>query len=261
MAKKCKHRSTFKMTKKCETCANRRKCRRIIRKNRKRRGRAVAVAIIILVAVMGGILFTTMFQKEDEPVIMKAEVDLIEVRGASQVETEVKKVTQEEKQTTEQIIQPLDEEDEEDEEKEEAVTFTESEKIAMGKTVYKEARGECEDGRIAIVAVILNRLETGSEEYGAENGNVMEVITYPGAFAYPKDMTDETFINCPEYEMCMAAVEAAISGVDPTRIHFPQGARHFYSLVEELSEKAKANREGVDTYIIGNQAFHNDMNN
>lgn len=141
------------------------------------------------------------------------------------------------------------------------VIFSEDEKIAMGKTVYNEARGECEQGRIAIAAVILNRLWTGKAEYGAENGDIMEVITYPAAFAYPKDMTDEFFLNCPEYEICMDAVEAAIAGEDPTKEHFQEGALHFYSLIEELSEKAKAAREGVDTYIIGNQAFHNDMNN
>ena len=75
-------------------------------------------------------------------------------------------------------------------------------------------------GRIAIVAVILNRLITGKVEYGAENGNVMEVITYSGAFAYPKDMTDEFFLNCPEYELCMEAVEKALNGEDPTREYF-----------------------------------------
>ena len=138
--------------------------------------------------------------------------------------------------------------------------FSENEKIAMGKTVYIEARGECEEGRIAIVSVILNRLKTRSAEYGAENGEVMEVITYPGAFAYPRDMTDEFFINCPEYEICMEAVEKALSGEDPTREHFPEGARHFYSLIEPLSEKEAAKREGIEIYVIGNQAFHNELN-
>lgn len=138
--------------------------------------------------------------------------------------------------------------------------FSKAEKIAMGKTVYKEARGECEEGRIAVVAVMINRLKTGSAEYGAENGNIMEVITYPGAFAYPKDMTDEFFLNCPEYEICMSAVEAAIAGEDPTKEHFSEGARHFYSVVEPLSEYEAAKREGIDIYVIGNQAFHNDMN-
>ena len=88
----------------------------------------------------------------------------------------------------------------------------------------------------------------------------MEVITYSGAFAYPKDMTDEFFLNCPEYELCMEAVEKALNGEDPTREYFHEGACHFYSLVEPLSEKEAARREGIDIYVIGNQAFHNDLN-
>ncbi len=221
----------------------------------------VSVALVImLVATICAITNVITKQKKEEEieaiktVEMKpqqemssypAEEDLPEIKTISKEENEESKVT------ANQIVEVTDEV---------PLIFSEAERIAMGKTVYKEARGECEKGRIAIVAVILNRLITGKVEYGAENGNVMEVITYSGAFAYPKDMTDEFFLNCPEYELCMEAVEKALNGEDPTREYFPEGACHFYSLVEPLSEKEAARREGIDIYVIGNQAFHNDLN-
>ncbi len=257
MAKRCKHRSAFSLTEKCKTCTNRRRCRRAIKKNRQK---APKMALLILtLVVITIVLCKTMLKKDDEAIVVKTEVDLVEVQVASKAENiEMKQVTQDKKvvQISAEPVKLTAEVIEEDP----ITAFTESEKIAMGKTVYEEGRGECEEGRISIVAVILNRLKTRSKEYGAENGNVMEVITYPGAFAYPKDMTDDFFINCPEYEICMAAVEDAINGEDPTKAYFSNGAHHFYSIIEPLSEKETAKRENIDIYVIGNQAFHNDMN-
>lgn len=248
------------MKRKCLHCKHRRECYLKVKRNRRRFTVMVSVALVImLVGTICAIANVITKEKKEEEieaiktVEMKpqqemssypAEEDLPEIKTISKEENEESKVT------ANQIVEVTDEV---------PLIFSEAERIAMGKTVYKEARGECEKGRIAIVAVILNRLITGKVEYGAENGNVMEVITYSGAFAYPKDMTDEFFLNCPEYELCMEAVEKALNGEDPTREYFPEGACHFYSLVEPLSEKEAARREGIDIYVIGNQAFHNDL--
>lgn len=221
----------------------------------------VSLALIIMfvgaICALGNVIAN---QKEEDEIETIKTVEMKPQQEMSSCRTEekpqeIRTISKEEKEEPKVTVNEIVEVTEEI-----PFIFSEAEKIAMGKTVYKEARGECEKGRIAIVATILNRLMTGKEEYGAENGNVMEVITYPGAFAYPRDMTDDFFLNCPEYNLCMEAVEKALSGEDPTREYFAEGACHFYSLVEPLSEKEAARREGIDIYVIGNQAFHNDLN-
>ena len=130
----------------------------------------VSVALVIMIIVtICAIAVITKQKKEEEIEAIKtvemkpqqemssypAEEDLPEIKTISKEENEESKVT------ANQIVEVTDEV---------PLIFSEAERIAMGKTVYKEARGECEKGRIAIVAVILNRLITGKVEYGAENG-------------------------------------------------------------------------------------------
>lgn len=138
--------------------------------------------------------------------------------------------------------------------------FTEEEKLGIGKVVWKESRGEPYDGKVAVAAVVLNRLETGNKLFGASNGSVMDVITYPGAFASINGFYDWDFQHTGEYEECMKAVEDAISGKDPTKEYFSNGALFFYSTVVPLSDAEMANRAGIETYQIGNHAFHEKMN-
>lgn len=257
MAKRCNYRSDFRLSRKCRRCRHYEACARKVRTHTLKVG-ALLVLTCVCVTFVG--IKICSHEEKPEPIESTWESQtLTSYYPSSEYETMKPNATSEkadkQSETDESLFEESEEIQEETQEK-----FSESEKIAMGKTVYKEARGECEEGRIAIVAVILNRLATGREEYGAENGDVMEVITYPGAFAYPRDMTDEFFINCPEYEICMEAVERAINGEDPTREYFPEGARHFYSLLEPLSEYEAARREGIYQQVIGNQAFHNEFN-
>lgn len=263
MAKrKCKVRSVFRLKQRCLRCDCRRKCRRRVKRNIRRFTMVVVIALLSImligiVCLIASAATAAKYEKEEKFDTIR----IVETRHQEELSScqdkpqEIKTINSAEREadeaTSNQFVEVVEEVQ---------FTFSEDEKIAMGKTLYIEARGECKKGRIAVIAVILNRLRSGREEYGAENGNVMEVITYPGAFAYPEDMTDEFFLNCPEYELCMESVEAAIAGEDPTREHFTEGARHFYSLVEPLSESEAAKREGIDIYKIGNQAFHNDMN-
>lgn len=255
MAKTCKYRSAFFMDRKCRTCKNRKRCLAKVNRNRNYvrvivNGSKVIVPMIVCVALVCTLckIFLNVNQAEAIETESNTTEQYNNYQNDESNHDESSDVTEEPIDTEQPISEGT------------RGVFTESEKIAMGKTVYKEARGECEEGRVAVVAVILNRLETGRQEYGAENGNIMEVITYPGAFAYPKDMTDEFFLNCPEYDLCMEAVERAINGEDPTRSHFPDGARHFYSVTEPLSQQEAAKRNGIDKLVIGNQAFHNDFN-
>jgi len=80
-----------------------------------------------------------MLKKDDEAIVVKTEVDLVEVQVASKAENiEMKQVTQDKKvvQISAEPVKLTAEVIEEDP----ITAFTESEKIAMGKTVYEEGR-------------------------------------------------------------------------------------------------------------------------
>lgn len=131
--------------------------------------------------------------------------------------------------------------------------FTPEEKVMMAKVVYREARGECERGRVAVAAVIINRYLSG--EFGK---TINDVITQPNAFASISRVTDEMLAQLP---WCMEAVELACKGWDPTREWFEDtGALYFYNPEGDLSPEARAAREGVEQYTIGNHNFHIELN-
>lgn len=130
--------------------------------------------------------------------------------------------------------------------------FSYEEMVMMAKVVYREARGECERGRVAVVAVIINRLLNG--EFG---NSISEVIKQENAFANISCVTDEMLKANPQ---CMEAVELACNGWDPTREWFEDGALFFYNPNGDLSDEARAAREGVEQYAIGNHNFHIELN-
>ena len=136
------------------------------------------------------------------------------------------------------------------------VVLTEDEKIAMGKVVWKESRGEPYEGKVAVAAVILNRFDTKDPDFGADTGEILRIISYPGAFASIKNFSDEEFKGTQEFDECMRAVEDAISGNDPTKVHFKDGALFFYSTIVDLDPDEMARREEIDVYPIGNHNFH-----
>lgn len=77
----------------------------------------------------------------------------------------------------------------------------------LARLVYGEARGESFEGQVAIVAVVLNRLE--SKKFGK---NVKQVIFEPGAFTA---ISDGQFYMEPD-SSSYQAVQAALRGWDPT---------------------------------------------
>ena len=131
--------------------------------------------------------------------------------------------------------------------------LTHEEKVMMAKVVYREARGECERGRVAVAAVIINRYLNGG--FGS---SISEVVRQTNAFANISYVTDDMLESNPQ---CMEAVELACKGWDPTREWFEDtGALFFYNPNGDLSPEARAAREGVEQYSIGNHNFHVELN-
>lgn len=130
--------------------------------------------------------------------------------------------------------------------------ITPEEKLMIAKVVYREARGECYEGQVAVAAVVLNRYMSG--EFG---DSIKEIISRRNQFA---DISRTTEKMLEEVPSCMRAVEDACHGWDPTREWFENGAVYFYNPDGDLSEEARAAREGVEQYAIGNHNFHIELN-
>lgn len=129
--------------------------------------------------------------------------------------------------------------------------FSETEKTYIAKLVYKEARGEKFEGKVAVAAVAINRLYSDDSLY--DTSSIYSIITQNNQFAAIDDVTDEMLAEVPE---CMEAVEAACKGWDPTRKVFPGGAKFFYAPKGITAEEEKK-REGIKKMQIGNHNFHN----
>lgn len=128
-------------------------------------------------------------------------------------------------------------------------------KVYIAMVVYAEARGEIFEGKVAVAAAVLNRYVSNDERF--DRRSIYSVITQSGQFASIKKITQNDLDEIPS---CMEAVEAACKGWDPTRIHFENGAKFFFNPDGEMSAVARKEREGIDTYRIGNHLFHNDFN-
>ena len=78
----------------------------------------------------------------------------------------------------------------------------------MSRTVYGEARGEIYRGKVAVAAVILNRVKSDGFP-----STIADVIYQPNAFTAVNDGQ----INLGTDEECMQACRDALKGKDPTR--------------------------------------------
>lgn len=137
--------------------------------------------------------------------------------------------------------------------------YTREELMTLSKIIWEEARGEPYIGKVAVGAVAMNRLETKSSEFGAENGKLLEVLLKKWAFA-EITISDEEFISSEYYEDCVKAAKAAFAGEDPTKEYFENGALFFYDVTIDISPRQMKYREGIDIYRIGNHAFHITLN-
>lgn len=86
-------------------------------------------------------------------------------------------------------------------------SFSQGEIYDLARLVHGEARGESFEGKVAIVAVVLNRLK--SDKFGY---SVQQIIYEPGAFTA---VSDGQFYMEPDASSYQA-VQAALRGWDPT---------------------------------------------
>lgn len=132
--------------------------------------------------------------------------------------------------------------------------LSDTDKKDIEKLIYKEARGELYEGKVAVAAVVLNRFFSGDLRFNRES--IHSVITQSGAFADISDVTQEMLDTIPDLK---DAVEDACRGWDPTRVMFENGALFFYAPKEVVGYQ-KQIREGIQVLQIGNHNFHNDFN-
>ena len=85
----------------------------------------------------------------------------------------------------------------------------------LARTIYGEARGESFEGKVAVAAVVLNRVESG--QYG---NSIREVIFQMGAFSAVSDGQYNLQPDDASYE----AAREALNGSDPT-----SGAIYFWN--------------------------------
>jgi N-acetylmuramoyl-L-alanine amidase len=91
--------------------------------------------------------------------------------------------------------------------------------ILLAKIIHAEARGECLDGKIAVGAVIINRL--GSPYFPK---TVRDVIWQSCNGVYQFSPVADGSINLDPDEQSILAAELAFTGQDPTN-----GALYFYN--------------------------------
>lgn len=101
--------------------------------------------------------------------------------------------------------------------------------IILAKTVYGEARGEGEDGRLAVAHVVLNRFKS-RRWYG--RGTIAETARLPWQFscwnANDPNLAKIQNIDMddPDYQHCMYAALGAALGYLPDNT---SGATHYYA--------------------------------
>lgn len=256
----CKYRSVFFLSGKCQACVHKENC---LHEIKQKWGLRCTLILILLITVIGLANVFGSFGKSSED----GNMSIADNSGTDKVEQSNFDVLP--SSTLVPVYVPK-------------YQFTFEEQLALGKMVLAEAENQVVElsqkeidklkaegidpetvrlrGLIAVAAVPINRLESRRAEFDAENGNILEVVNKPYAFATNSNMKDEIFMNHPMYEDCMKAVYYAMCGVDPTEEHFGNGgARFFYSLVVPLSSDAAAARENLDIYVIGDHAFHFDF--
>lgn len=111
-------------------------------------------------------------------------------------------------------------------------TNTSSDIYLLARCVYGEARGEVYLGKVAVAAVILNRVDDANFP-----NSISGVIYQPGAF----DAVADGQINLSPDEECIRAARDAFGGWDPTNgclyYYNPQTATNKWMLSKEVTLK------------------------
>ncbi|UJF36480.1 spore cortex-lytic enzyme [Paenibacillus hexagrammi] len=108
----------------------------------------------------------------------------------------------------------------------------------LAKIIYSEARGESYTGQVAVGAVVMNRLQSGSFP-----NNIHDIVFQPGAFTA---VSDGQYWLTPDSAAYMAAQDA-VRGWDPT-----YGALYYFNPATATSSWIWSRPQTVQ---IGNHIF------
>ena len=232
----------------CKECPEFQKCQYMKAKRKKEKKQRSCVKSIALVLVIVGVIlcFICFFNDEDGNVnnTTSTTTENTEFTHTTQTETTamITMHTEVTKKAELSAYGPGDEY---------FYELSEEDKILIAKVVWKESRGECFEGQVAVAAVVLNRYYYG-DGHPFDRKSIETVVTQPSQFANIANVTMEDLQAAP---LCMEAVEAACKGWDPTRIQFSQGAFFFYAPKGVTGRQAEM-REGIEVLVIGNHNFH-----
>ena len=116
---------------------------------------------------------------------------------------------------------------------------TSANQYLLARRVYAEARGESYKGKVAVAAVVLNRVRSSSFP-----NTISGVIYQSGAF---ESVSNGSIYNTPTDE-CLRAAKEAMNGWDPTG-----GCLYFYN-ARNVSSSSWILTRTVKT-VIGNHSF------
>ena len=119
------------------------------------------------------------------------------------------------------------------------MSATENELDMLAKIIYAEARGESYDGKVAVGAVVLNRVKSGKYP-----NNIKDVIFARNQFS---PVSDGSYYSARPGESEYQAARDALNGVDPTN-----GALTFYA---HNSIYSRYHESLTHTATIGNHKF------
>lgn len=250
----------------CEACLNYQKCKEK-KEERKCERRARKVEFILNVLLPNALLFITAITAVVALVMCastaSADFDVthpaIATSSAEQFVGVEDEITTVEELPLKEVIQeevavPEESPSEDDSSEEYLYNISEEDKLLIAKLVWKEARGESFEGKVAVAAVVLNRYYYG-EDKDFNRESIESVVKQPGQFASIQNVTREDLQEVPE---CMEAVRVACNGGDPTREVFSEGALYFFAH-DKVSGHQKEIREGLKVMVIENHSFHYDF--
>lgn len=126
-----------------------------------------------------------------------------------------------------------------EQQKRNSMSATDNELDMLAKIIYAEARGESYDGKVAVGAVVLNRVR--STKYP---NNIRDVIFARNQFS---PVSDGSYYSARPSESEYQAARDALNGVDPTN-----GALTFYA---HKSIYSRYHESLTHTATIGNHKF------
>ena len=123
----------------------------------------------------------------------------------------------------------------------------------LARTIYCEARGESVEGKFAVGAVIMNRVESPRFRY--DENIIAACVRYRQFSCWNKNDPNFKFaigndLDWAIYYQCVLAALRAMTGEDPTK-----GSCHYHTKAVD----PVWSRDKTPCYEVGNHVFFNDV--